>query len=116
MKKFIAQTLIATFTLLMAVSAGAVPISSDLTITGNVSLALLGTIDQDLALQSTGNGIQTATTTSILGGTTSTSSATNLTVTGDNPLGGQLTQINDGLGVDASVLSSGIGGTPLLCI
>lgn len=111
-KKFIAKISIATFTLLMAVSAGAVPISSDLTITGSVSLALPGTTDQDLAIASTGFGFQTATTKSILGGTTSTSSATNLTVTGDNPQGGQLTQINDGVGVDASVSSLGFGETP----
>lgn len=110
MKQFIKKASIATISLLIANLANAVPITSDLTITGTI------TFDSDPLSGSSsavGNASQTATMKSLLGGTLSTSSVDNLTVTGTNPHGGQLTDINDGIGLNASVSSDGIGEVPI---
>ncbi|NMH59128.1 PEP-CTERM sorting domain-containing protein [Alteromonas ponticola] len=50
----------------------------------------------------TGPASQMATMTAIQGGTNSDSSVNNVTVTGDNPIGGALTETGDGVGVNAS--------------
>ena len=110
MKQLIKKASIATISLLIANLANAVPITSDLTITGTI------TFDSDPLSGSSsavGNASQTATMKSLLGGTLSTSSVDNLTVTGTNPHGGQLIDINDGIGLIASVSSDGIGEVPI---
>ncbi len=105
-KKLTKKISIATFALLMASSASAVTITSDLTITGEVSF---DDNPSTGSLPAIGDATQTAIMESILGGTSSTSTVNNVAVTGSNPHGGQLTDINDGIGLNASVSSEGIG-------
>jgi len=105
-KKFTQKISIATFALFMTFSASAVPITPDLTITGDITFDVDPT---NGSLPASGLATQTATMESILGGTLSTSTVNNVTVSGNNPLGGQLTEINDGIGLEASVSSNGIG-------
>jgi hypothetical protein len=97
---------IATFALLMASTASAVPITSDLNITGTI---IFDVDPSNGSLSAEGNATQIATMESILGGSFSTSTVNNVTVTGNNPHGGQLTDINDGIRLNASVSSNGIG-------
>jgi hypothetical protein len=104
--KFTKKISIAIFALLMASTASAVSITSDLNITGTI------TFDDDPSngsLSAVSNATQTATMESILGGSLSTSTVNNVAVTGNNPHGGRLTDINDGIGLNASVSSNGIG-------
>ncbi|MFC3120771.1 hypothetical protein [Agaribacter flavus] len=90
------------FVVLVTPYAQAVPITSDLTINGEVSFDITSSLAE-------GNAIQTATLFSVLGGTNTNSTVSNTTVTGDNPKGGQLTDIGDGIGLSSSLESSGIG-------
>ena len=82
--------------------ASAALIPSDLEVTGNVSFG----VD---SVSASGNASQTATLESVLGGSSSTTTVSGLTVTGANPLGGLLLNTNDGVGADASISGSAGG-------
>lgn len=77
-------------------------ITSDLNINGNVTLGAD-------SLETTGNAIQFADMTFIQGGGTIQTTINNVTPAGTNPLGGNLTDFDDGVGISARVSSNGIG-------
>jgi len=84
--------------------ASAALIPSDLEVTGNVSFG----VD---SVSASGNASQTATLESVLGGSSSITTVSGLTVTGANPLGGLMLNTNDGVGADASISGSAGGST-----
>jgi len=88
-------------------NANAVIIPADIQITGQVTFAD-GSNGSEPA---EGNAVQTATMESIIGGVFSTSTVDNTTVTGSNSRGGQLTDLLDGIGLDASLSSTDIGSS-----
>lgn len=90
------STLVCLFFSLVSLNATASLIPGELEITGNVSFG----VD---SVATAGGATQTATLESILGGSPSTSSVNNLAVTGSNPQGGLLQNINDGVGAEVSI-------------
>jgi hypothetical protein len=86
-------------------NANAVIIPADIQITGQVTFAD-GT---NGSVPAGNNALQTATMKSIIGGVLSTSTVDDTTVTGSNPRGGQLTDLLDGIGLNAMLSSNGLG-------
>lgn len=84
-------------------------ITSDLNITGNVEFDI-GTPGDPL--NATGNASQTAIMTFMQGLGTTQTTINNVTPTATNPLGGNLTDYGDGIGVDANSFSRGVGEVP----
>lgn len=92
---------------LLSVAAWSLPtnatlLPADLDITGSVSFDTTGSVPFF------GTGSQTGELEKVIGGVSTTSSVSDVTVTGDNPQSGVLTSINDGVGA-SGIITGNIG-------